>query len=88
MHWIKATTPQDGECWINLAAIPTMFRAADATILFLGGVSHKPDGQVQYATTAVKETPEQLLAMPRWEKPAEVPAPAVLAEAKAKRRRA
>lgn len=70
MHWVLATTPEGVKIPVNLAAIPTMMRLGDATVLFLGGVGVLPHPDptkpliVEYARTLVRETPEQLLALP------------------------
>lgn len=66
MHWVKATTPDGRPTYINLAAVQNIMDRTDApgSILFLGGISIKADGGTAYATTATKETPLELIALP------------------------
>ena len=82
MHWVKATTPDDRDIHINLAAIQHTMRVDGVTIAFLGGVAYNSDGRVQYATTSVKETLEELLARPKLEPGVNVPPSAYTAAAK------
>lgn len=75
MHWIKATRPDGGTQWLNLAACVSMKRDDDVgplaghTLVFFGGiaVTVKDDGALQghHANALVKETPEELLSLPR-----------------------
>ena len=71
MHWVVAMTPEGTKALVNLAAVPSMARTEgeDAvTILFLGGVCMLGNGAMVYAQTRVKETPEELLARPVFDK--------------------
>ena len=77
MHWIKATgfSPiKENDrvpVYINMAAVQTMVRGANATSVLLGGIAvegFKDDNpntpNTYYSNTQVHETPEELLAMP------------------------
>lgn len=77
MKWVKATTTEGNEHYVNLEALPAMLRTKvrdpqdetgekmiDATIIFLGGIAIDGGGAVRYATTFLVETPEQLLGLP------------------------
>jgi hypothetical protein len=81
MHWVWATLAADTKntkaVLLNLAVSPTMMAVTledgtPATRVLTGGVAYNPQGQVLYGHTMVRETPEELLALPmaRLGKPA------------------
>lgn len=70
MRWVEATRPDGKKCHVNLDAIPSMDRNGakiddkDVTLLFLGGIAISVQGNVSYASTAVLETPVELISLP------------------------
>lgn len=63
MHWIKATTPDGREQYLNLANVFSMLSDGKSTMIFVGPLAVDSTGAMRYSTTATKETPEELLAM-------------------------
>ena len=76
MHWVKATAPNGRENWINLAVVANIMSSDDGgSIVFMQALtsitatdnSGKPVSRPQYLTSATKESPAELLSMPKFE---------------------
>ena len=73
MKWVEATLhDSDDRVYLNLDAIPQMsvqnisgedgeIAHKDVTVVFLGGIAATIQGNFVYATTYVKESPEELI---------------------------
>jgi hypothetical protein len=92
MQWVKATAPNGRENWINLDLVPNILESDDGgSIIFMGAITtidvKSVDGKSaqrpQYLTTATKESPTQLLSLPRFDS-AEYVAAATAVKAKTK----
>ncbi len=83
MHWVKATTHDGRPQFVNIEAVVSMSRLDGGTVLFFGAMAIKPDGSPMHATASVRETPEELLAMPIWRRDPGTIGPGSLATADA-----
>jgi hypothetical protein len=71
MYWVWATLPEGQKVLINLGPSPTILAKPDGSgsHVLTGGVTFDPRakdgaGAIHYGFTPVRETPEELLALP------------------------